>query len=223
LITDDPGTPGNRHWEINLPLTSDVGSDGASFETPIADLNYGVGEHLQLKFEVPWVVQTGDGKKPISGLGNSRPGVKWRFVDQEDHHVAISTYPQFTFNNPTSSVRRGLADDGYEFLLPVQVAHAFKRWEVNGDLGYNFRQYRQNQWLFGLAGGFKVTEKVELLAELHEAESGRFAHNDLVADAGLRWALSKRYTILLAAGRSLPPVTRDSSRFFSYTGIQLHL
>lgn len=43
-------------------------------------------------------------------VGNSLAGVKWRFVENKRHELEISTYPQLEFNNPTSSVDRGLAE-----------------------------------------------------------------------------------------------------------------
>ena len=57
LITDDPGTPENGHWENNFALTLDNTPASQSYETPIADINYGLGGHEQLKIELPWLVE----------------------------------------------------------------------------------------------------------------------------------------------------------------------
>ncbi len=58
FITDDPGTPGNKHWEINLGWTADHNPGEASYEVPDFDINYGLGERIQLKYELPIAVAT---------------------------------------------------------------------------------------------------------------------------------------------------------------------
>ena len=56
LITDDPETPGNGHWEINVAWTLSQKQNERLFAIPLLDINYGFGEHVQLKAEVPWLV-----------------------------------------------------------------------------------------------------------------------------------------------------------------------
>jgi len=70
LLTDDTDTPGPNHWEINVAGTSEKTSDGWKFEVPLLDLNYGIGEHLQLKYEVPLVVLDEINAATCAGLGN---------------------------------------------------------------------------------------------------------------------------------------------------------
>jgi hypothetical protein len=37
LITDDPDTPGDGRWEINLPITLEQSRDQRTFEAPLLD------------------------------------------------------------------------------------------------------------------------------------------------------------------------------------------
>jgi len=53
MVTDDPGTPGGGHWEINLAWTGEHSSGETTQDAPLLDLNYGVGDRLQVKYEVP--------------------------------------------------------------------------------------------------------------------------------------------------------------------------
>jgi hypothetical protein len=46
MITDDPGTPGNRKWEINLAVALEHRLGETSLDLPAIDLNYGVGENF---------------------------------------------------------------------------------------------------------------------------------------------------------------------------------
>src|SRR5438067_1001366 len=79
LLTDDPITPGDRHWEVNIALTAEHFRGERSYGAPLLDLNYGLGERIQLKWEVPWLMVQTPGAGTRSGLGDSKLGVKWRF------------------------------------------------------------------------------------------------------------------------------------------------
>src|ERR1035437_6965705 len=48
FITDDPGTPGNRQWEINLGFMGNHNPAHASYQLPNIDINYGWGDRIQL-------------------------------------------------------------------------------------------------------------------------------------------------------------------------------
>jgi len=107
-------------------------------------------------------------------------GTKWRFLDETKHGVSVSTYPQFTFNNPTASVRRGLADDGWQMFLPLEVSKTLGRFQAGGEIGYNLRRKAANEVWLGVVGAFQAARRVQLLAELHSVEARRFADNESV-------------------------------------------
>src|SRR5258708_6064260 len=75
--SDDPDTPGNKHWEINLGFLGERSRFEGSFETPNIDINYGLGNRIQLKYEVPLSIHEARGETPgdsdhvAAGLGNS--------------------------------------------------------------------------------------------------------------------------------------------------------
>ena len=118
--SDDPDTPGNRHWEINTVLVGDRNPSLGLYSVPNIDVNYGLGNRIQLKFELPLAIEESRGPSGhvVAGLGNSLLGVKWRFyahhpkseesgqIDKKEANFGISTYPQLLLNNPTSSKRR---------------------------------------------------------------------------------------------------------------------
>ena len=51
MITDDPGTPGNGHWENNLAIAFEHRPNEWSIDAPAIDLNYGWGDHIQLTLQ----------------------------------------------------------------------------------------------------------------------------------------------------------------------------
>src|SRR5206468_13063788 len=56
LLTDDPHTPGNRNWEINVAAAWEHRGKGWLWEVPRLDVNYGWGERTQLKYEIPYLI-----------------------------------------------------------------------------------------------------------------------------------------------------------------------
>ncbi|MBZ5570316.1 MAG: hypothetical protein LAO09_00375 [Acidobacteriia bacterium] len=166
---------------------------------------------------MPYVVRTAD-QAIHAGLGNSKIGVKWRFLDESGQGVSVSTYPQFTFNNPTTSVRQGLADDGWQMFLPLECSKTFRKLQVDGEAGYNLQRKRPDELWLGLVAAVHPLARVELLGELHSIGSRHFSENESVFDLGSRIKLTRLNTLLFAAGRSLPGSV--AVRFFTYAGVQ---
>lgn len=223
LLTDDPGTPGNRHWEINLGFTVEQNRKESLFETPRVDFNYGWGDHIQLKFEIPWLHLSED-HMVRAGLGNSLIGVKWRFVDEERRGLAVSTYPQLEFNNPTSSAERGLVARGKRLLLPVEMSRRVGWIKLNWELGYRFAfvEPRSDEWLYGLAAGHQLNQRLELLGELHGTARRDFSDDELVFGLGGREKLAHGLVLLFTAGRGLRAMPAEKTRFLAYLGMQFN-
>lgn len=219
VITDDPETPGNNRWEINLGFTQETTPGQTNFEAPVLDLNYGAGNHLQLNFEIPYALQSAN-NDISAGLENSKFGVKWRFMDEDKRGVSVSTYPHIIWNNPSNSVSRGLVDDGWQVFLPIEFSKQLGKFQINGEAGYNIQQNLPNEVWLGIVTGYQASSRVELLGELHTIGANRFAENESVFDLGSRVKLTKLNTLLFAAGRSLPASTDHQPKFFMYAGIQ---
>ncbi len=88
FLTDDPETPGNRHFEINFGFIADHNPAQAAFQVPDFDINYGLGDRIQLKYEIPIAVEQvlsgpDDPGYTLGGIGESLLGIKWRFYE---HH-----------------------------------------------------------------------------------------------------------------------------------------
>jgi hypothetical protein len=156
-----------------------------------------------------------------SGLGNSLFGVKWRFLDEDRHGVSMSVYPRLEANNPTKSVRRGLVESGTNLLLPLQAAKAFGPFEVGGEVGYQFVQHDDDQWIYGVAAAYPLSDKLELVAELHGVSDQDFARNDLLCNVGTHWEFAEGLTLLFSIGRSLRDL-EDSPDLLLYAGLQFN-
>ena len=209
-------------WEINFALSTEkTAGNEWLFEAPLLDINYGVGERIQLKFEVPWVFLHKEGESTKNGPGNSEIGVKWRFFDQETHGVDMSVYPQFLFNYPDSSADRGLVDDGTELFLPMELQRSFGPFSVNPEFGFLLREEGQEEWAYGLALGYQLIESLELLGEIHGGADDELRKHQLVFNLGLRWEFGKHVGLLAAAGRGLRGSSADEPEFLSTLGLQV--
>ena len=222
MITDDPGTPGDGMWEVNFLSTVERTRSGWFFETPIADINYGVGSRVQLKFEVPLVASKESGENTKFGLGNSKFGVKYRFLDEEKSGVDMSIYPALEFNNPTRSVERGLAERGMILVLPLQVVKKVGPVELNAETGYEMTQYGTDTVFYGLAVGRQISKRMELAAEIHGDSLRTFHESVIVVNFGTRLKVNDTVGLMFSAGRTVRTPTGEGPHFIAALGIQFN-
>lgn len=124
--TDDPETPGNQHWEINFGWIGDRNPAAGDYQVPDFDINYGLGDRIQLKYEIPIAIAEtrsqntalGEPARPghvIGGIGESLLGIKWRFYE---HHPTDPLVKNrfgtglLSIFNRSKAVRSGSASPG---------------------------------------------------------------------------------------------------------------
>jgi hypothetical protein len=220
MITDDPGTPGDRKWEINLAIALEHRSDETSLDLPAIDLNYGVGENIQLTLQTAPVLLKRDDQGPIGGLGGTEAAVKWRFLDEEKNGVDTSMFPRIIFNIQSSSARRGLADDGTRFQIPFQIAKSFGRFHADAEFGPVGITVGRSEWLYGIVGGYEVAKPTMLMAELHGTSRMNFSRDDLTINFGLRHEITKTRILIISLGHELRS-PEESLALIGYFGVQL--
>lgn len=215
LDVDDPGTPGCNAWEINIVANGDLTTTENNWELPLLDLNYGVGDNLQLKYEVPFVRQQADGTSN-SALGESLVGVKYRFFDDERSNTEIALYPQVSILAATSNaVDRGLVTPGTVTTIPVLYATQLGRTaggpvNLTANLGYNFSSKADttNFVSASVGVGAPLMRKLGVMAEL--ATQQALTYDDtgarqqlLKADLGVMQTVNKKFLLFGAVGHSL--------------------
>src|SRR3982751_5193384 len=92
MITDDPGTPGDRRWENNFAIAFEHRPNEWSIAAPAIDLNYGWGDHIQLTLQTSVAFLKRRFHGLIGGLGGTEAALKWRFLDQERSSADVSTF-----------------------------------------------------------------------------------------------------------------------------------
>jgi hypothetical protein len=116
FYTNDPGTPGHLNWEINLGYMPFLYSNQSISHVPDVDINFGIGDRIQLTYENAWLRVKDSSSAAKFGMGQSNPGVKWRFYDGGEDGLSVSVFPQFFLNNPDDAVRRGITPASQSFL-----------------------------------------------------------------------------------------------------------
>ena len=223
MISDDPGTPGDGRWEINLATLSYFDTTTTTYQLPLADFNYGVGDRLQLKIEMPWLLQYDASGANRSGYGNSLAGIKWRFYDAGENAWQVSTYPQIQSNFPLSgSSENAIAESTTGYLFPVEFVHAYDGYDINFEIGRWVRTAPStDSWIAGFVFTREVRKGFEVMAELHEEASVQQPLDELILNFGARYDFSEKYTLLLSAGRDLHNTLANTNLLMTYLGLQM--
>ena len=219
MITDDPGTPENGKWENNLAIIFEHRPNETSFDAPEIDLNYGVGEHIQLTLQNAPVLLKRSGHGLIGGLGSTEAAVKWRFLDEATSGLDMSMFPRVIFNVVQSSVRRGLAEDGTRFQIPFQMAKTFGRWHADVEVGPRASTVGRSEWLCGIVCGFDLTKPTMLMAELHDESRMNFSGDVLTLNFGLRHEFTENYILIVSMGHELRSPDQPTA-LIGYFGMQ---
>jgi hypothetical protein len=223
FYTNDPGTPGDLNWEINLGYMPFFYSNQSVSHTPDVDINFGVGDRIQLTYENAWLRVQQPSSKTKFGVGQSNPGVKWRFYDAGESGLSISVFPQFFLNNPNDAVRRGITSASDSFELPVEFSKKFGPVDVNYEVGYQFVHKGPDGWLNGVVVGHDFTPKLEMDLEFYSQGTFHPSDGQPTLELGGRYKIHSPVILLFMAGRSLEPTRPNQSYFVGYFGIQLLL
>jgi hypothetical protein len=221
MLTDDPGTPGNGHTELNLAVTIERRADEQLWELPVVDMNYGVGERIQLNFQTSFNVLQRDEQGAVAGPGSTSVAIKWRFFDQGRGGFLISTYPRIEWNTFPSSVHRGLVDDGTRGFLPVQIAHRVGPFDLDLEVGALVGTVGRPECVYGFVAGLPITAGTNIMAELHGSARTNFTWDQLTVNAGLRQKFSESTFLIASLGRDLRSPAGGRIPLIGYLGVQL--
>src|SRR5205807_4799757 len=143
MLTDDSDTPGNGNWENNFAMSFEGSKNNYLLAFPLLDINYGLGERIQLKIEMPWVKEQGEAI--ANKFDNITLGCKYMILDEDSDGVFLSVYPQpiISFNPDDHSGKTTLG-----IILPVAASKQFFKTGFNIQTGYQILGNEQ-QWFYG--------------------------------------------------------------------------
>jgi hypothetical protein len=223
FLTNDPGTPGRGNWEINVGSAQTVSRAGGSYQVPQLDLNFGLGDRLQLTYQIPYLIDTPDGGPRQSGWSNAFPGIKWRFLDRGEEGWQISTFPQVETAVSAHAEERGVAAPGPRFFLPIEASRKLGPVDVDVEAGYYWPRRGIHERVLGLVAGHSFSDRLELDAELYDDRASEGGPRYTLLDMGGRFKLSRDFIALFMAGRSVTGTGGGQPEFNGYLGIQILL
>jgi hypothetical protein len=221
--TTDPGTPGNMNWEVNFGYMPFLYNGNSLTHVPDVDINFGVGERIQLTYENAWLRVWNQGAPAKYGMGQDNVGVKWRFYDSGEEGMQFSIFPQGFINNPNHAVQRGITPPGSSFLFPVEFTKKFGPLDVNLETGYSIVHLGPNSWFTGLVVGHEFTKKLEFDVESFTTGTFHPLFAQPVLDVGGRYKLHRPFILLWMAGRGVEPAKSNQPYFVGYFGVQVLL
>ena len=223
FLTNDPGTPGNANWEINLGYMPTLIRGASSYQLPQVDLNFGLGDRIQLTYEVPYVVQSNQGRPAQGGWSNGYPGVKWRFVDGGEGGWQVSSFPQLQTGVSTLAQQRGIGGPGPRYLLPFEASKTIGPLDFDVEAGYYFPIHGPRERFFGFATGRSLTARLELDAEVYDDRAYGALPHAITLDIGGRYKLHQGFIALFMLGRSINGFASEQPEFQGYVGVQILL
>jgi len=222
LLTNDPGTPGNGNWEINLGAMPVLRQNQNFYQVPQIDINFGLGDRIQLTYEVPYAVQTAPGHPSSAEWSNTFAGVKWRFLEKW-HGWDFSTFPQVGFPGLGNAVKSGIAISGTKLLVPLEITKSVGPLNLGFEAGYYFPWHAHGERIIGFTAGHDVTPNLEVGSEIYNDYVMGALPKDTTFDFGGRYKFHEGLIFLFMAGRSFSGNSTGQPEFMAYTGVQILL
>jgi hypothetical protein len=233
LDVDDPGTPGCNTLEANVVFNGEFSRESNNLEVPLLDLNYGVGDNLQLKYEVPFIWNSEKGHT-TTGFGNSKFGVKWNFLDDTERSLEAALYPQVEIRSSSHTIEiEGLADDGTVLTLPLLVSKKLASTSegdvmLTANLGYEivFARHEPDAVFAALGIGAplfssRVAVMAEIVTEQATSRDEEGVREHLIKmDLALKAPITDHLSAFASVGRSLE-TSEHHPLTFAVLGLQI--
>lgn len=229
LDTEDPGTRGCNGWELDVATTGEFG-DGQAWEAPRLELNYGIGDNVELTLELPYQLSR-IGGMTTHGLGAAELGIKHRFYEDESRELGLAFYPQVELAVPGTA----LADeeDEIEIELPLLFSTRIAKTSTGalmfgGTAGYSMSTEEMGEGAISasIGLGLSVTPRLAIMAEgsthqaLGENEEGeRDGH--FKAGVGVVGAINSSLSWFGSVGQTFAASTDDGGHTSVSLGVRV--
>jgi hypothetical protein len=138
LLLNDTDTPGPAGWEINILAALEHSAWNDEWLLPLLDINYGLGERIQLMMGLPYVYEHKNDLRAHRGFEGLELGVKYRFVDRPYPKVYIP-------------LRTGIKS---EIILPLEWHLEHIPFGFTAEAGHVWCGGKSEGWEGGLAVAF---------------------------------------------------------------------
>jgi Putative MetA-pathway of phenol degradation len=217
MISDDTDTPGAGNLEINSVFDAELSRDRQKYEAPLLDINYGIGDRLQLRYEVPFVIDrnspAGGPDRTDHGVGDSAVGLKYRFYDDDENGLSLGVYPQVRFHTPAAA--RAVSEGGTTVILPLLLTGEFSHASITANLGVEKSSQAGGPDYFASFGtGTRLNAKIALMAEIAAQDLRHVQQLRVIFDLGFKVKLGQKQSIMAALGHDLRSPDGESSNSY---------
>lgn len=173
LITDDSGTQGTGHWQLEANTdhtrVRDRAAGFTAWEREVnAALTYGLTETLDIAVNLPWQRLSATGEPHASGVGDTTVLAKWRLHKNEAQGFSLALRPEVTL--PSGSASKGLGNGRATAALTLisTLERGDWTWLANAGLAWNDNRAgdRKSLWALSTAVLYAVTPQLSLAADV---------------------------------------------------------
>ncbi|MCE1164173.1 MAG: hypothetical protein LWX07_02085 [Bacteroidetes bacterium] len=212
MLTTDPGTPGNNHWEINTSLGCHFPTH-AYIQVPTIEIVYGIGNHYQVSAQLP-LPSVELNKSHFTVLTQPQTGVKCQFLDEEKNFISLAVYPQIII--PIHKEEKS------QIFIPLEFEKTFNNFRVGEEFGY-FVLNNPNTFFNGTLIGFRFKNELELMGEFYLSKTLNETQSASgILNIGLRKQFSKNLVLMSSIGTEvIAPFDEDKESLFGLVGVQI--
>ena len=204
---DDSDTPGPNNWELNVALNTQHAGGERRTELPSLDINYGIGDTLQVNYTVPYVfARQEEGQAGAmhlvseSGFGDSEFGLKYRFYDDKESGLSFAVAPALQFRTPDAN--RAISEGRTVLELPVIMTREFSTASITANAGVEASS-EERRYFAGFGVGRRLSAHLALLGEVVGTDLNAADEKRVLFNVGLRWKLTDSQALLAALVRDV--------------------
>lgn len=221
--TDDPGTPGQGNFEINLSAQYSKVKAGEGGLLPSLEINYGVLENLQVTVAPSLAYSHANGFSSNYGFGDLVVGAKYRVIDEDKGgwRPAVAIAPSMTL--PSGDETRGLGSGHTNFSLPLWLSKSFDALSVATGASYNVNHGfgNRNFWFAGALVTYQLTESLIVGGELYHTTAAAVGGKSSTGfNLGFLYDFTENHHLLFSIGRNLINAD-DNNQLATYVGYRL--
>lgn len=218
LITDDAGTQGKGHYQLEVNGKY-VNDNGSAVTAIAASLSAGITDNLDLVVGMPYQFLKTKGENghrtTDSGISDASVEIKWRFFEKKGLSLALK--PGVTL--PSGDDEKGLGAGRATYSLFFITTKEAAPWVFHFNLGYtrneNMNDERRDIYHASLASEFEAVKNLKVVANIGgdtNADRGSNVHpifllggviysftENIAVDFGIKTGLNKagaHYTLL---------------------------
>jgi len=219
FLTDDPEPVDYKHGEFYLATQYAKDKGVTSGTAPHFELNYGVIPDVMLHVITPFVCNKPEGASTQRGYGDTELGIKYRFVNNEEAHFMVGTFPLVELSTGDSD--KGLGAGHTRFFVPLWLQKSWGAWQTYGGGGFwrNPGEGNKDYWFFGWqaqrAMSKMLTIGAEFFAQTKDADDAKSRFGFTV---GAIMNFTDDHHLLFSAGRDINGDNRLSAYLaYQYT------